>query len=49
MQGKIKDPKYPEGVWAKMHHVHEHPGGAETVIHYWENLLTGAREGFKFK
>jgi hypothetical protein len=49
MQGKINDPKFPEDVWAKMQHVHEHPGGTQTVIHYWENLQTGAREGFKFK
>lgn len=49
MQGKIKDAKYPEDVWAKMQHVHEHPGGAMTIIHYWENIETGAREGFKFK
>jgi RHS repeat-associated protein len=49
MQGKINDPRYPEEVWAKMQHVHEHPDGTQTVIHYWQNLQTGAREGFKFK
>lgn len=49
MQGKINDPRYPKDVWAKMQHVHEHPGGAKTVIHYWENQQTGSREGFKFK
>jgi hypothetical protein len=49
MQGKINDPRYPENVWAKMQHVHPHPDGTQTVIHYWENLQTGAREGFKFK
>ena len=49
MQGKINDPKYPEGDWAKMQQVHEHSNGTQTVIHYWENLETGAREGFKFK
>lgn len=49
MQGKINDPKFPEDVWAKMQHVHEHPGGTQTVVHYWENLQTAAREGFKFK
>jgi len=47
--GFTKDPKYPEDVWAKMQHVHEHPGGAKTVIHYWENLRKGTRKGFKFK
>jgi hypothetical protein len=49
MLGKINDRRYPENVWAKMQHVHRHPDGTQTVIHYWENLQTGAREGFKFK
>ena len=49
MQGKIKDPSYPEDAWAKMQHVHEHPGGTTTVVHYWQDLKTGARKGFKFK
>jgi hypothetical protein len=29
--------------------VHANPNGSNTVIHYWENLETGGREGFKFK
>ncbi len=49
MKGMIKDPKFPEAVWAKMQHVHKGPGGERIVIHYWENLQTGARQGFKFK
>lgn len=49
IQGQIKDAKYPKDLWAKVQHVHEHPDGTTTVIHYWENLQTGAREGFKFK
>jgi RHS repeat-associated protein len=60
MQGKIKDPRYPEDVWAKMQHTHEHPElldaagnllqeAKTTVVHYWQNLVTGLREGFKFK
>jgi RHS repeat-associated protein len=49
MEGSINDPNYPEDVWAKMQHVHENPDGSNTVIHYWENLETGVREGFKFK
>ncbi|MGD9729510.1 MAG: RHS repeat-associated core domain-containing protein [Nitrospiraceae bacterium] len=49
MKGKINDPKFPENVWAKMQHVHDHPDGTQTVIHYWQNVQTGAREGFKFK
>jgi RHS repeat-associated protein len=49
MEGQIGDPDYPEDLWAKMQHVHENPDGSNTVIHYWENLETGLREGFKFK
>jgi RHS repeat-associated protein len=49
MEGEIGDPDYPEDVWAKMQHVHENPGGSNIVIHYWENLESGLREGFKFK
>jgi hypothetical protein len=49
MQGKINDPQYPDNVWAKMQHVHQNPDGTQIVIHYWENLLTGVRQGFKFK
>jgi RHS repeat-associated protein len=44
MQGLIKDPAFPENVWAKMQHVH-----GDTTIHYWQNLQTGERVGFKFK
>jgi len=49
MQGEIQDPMYPEDVWAKMQYVRTHPDGTQTIIHYWENLQTGLREGFKFK
>ncbi len=48
MQGRINDPRYPENLFAKMSHIHDHPGGESTEIHYWENLLTGERFGFKF-
>lgn len=48
MEGMIKNSRYPENTWAKIQHVHGHPDGTKTVIHYWENLNTGAREGFKF-
>lgn len=34
MQGRIKDPKYPEDIWAKIEHVHHHPDGTATVVHY---------------
>jgi uncharacterized protein RhaS with RHS repeats len=50
MKGLINDPKYPEEIWAKMQHVHyDLEAGKNIVIHYWENLQTGVREGFKFK
>jgi hypothetical protein len=49
MQGTIDDPRHWEDVWAKMQHVHRHPVATQTVIHYWENLVTDAREGFTFK
>jgi hypothetical protein len=62
LQGAIKDPRFPEAVWAKMQHVHKTPIGVsitdkgvaawsygQTIaIHYWQNLQTGARIGFKF-
>lgn len=50
MQGLINDPAYPSDVWAKMQSVHfDQQTGRNIVIHYWKNLQTGAREGFKFK
>ncbi len=49
MQGKIKDPRYPENVWSKKQHVHRHTNGKKTVVHYWANRQAGAREVFKFK
>jgi len=50
MKGLINDPKYPEEIWAKMQHVHyDLETGKNIAIHYWENLQTGIREGFKFK
>jgi len=50
MEDNIKDPRYlPKTEWTKMEHLHSPPGGNETIIHYWENLITGIREGFKFK
>ncbi|MCI0568959.1 MAG: hypothetical protein L0Z52_12355 [Acidobacteria bacterium] len=47
MQGAIKDPKYPEHLWAKIQHVHRLPNGKNIVIHYWQRT-DGYREGFKF-
>ncbi|GLQ93432.1 hypothetical protein GCM10007901_23830 [Dyella acidisoli] len=50
MAGRIKDPAFPEDVYAKMEHVHQDlVTGENIVIHYWEELLTGVRSGFKFK
>jgi RHS repeat-associated protein len=62
LQGSIRDPQFPEAVWAKMEHVHRTPigvsitdkgvaawsSGKTITIHYWQNLETGARTGFKF-
>jgi RHS repeat-associated protein len=49
MQTAINDPNFPENVWAKMQWVHDNPDGTSTTIHYWQNLQTGQRIGFKFK
>ncbi|MGE4240054.1 RHS repeat-associated core domain-containing protein [Ramlibacter sp.] len=50
MQGFIKDPAYPSELWAKMQAVHfDQQAGRNIVIHYWQNLQSGVREGFKFK
>ncbi|GAC1431733.1 MAG: hypothetical protein NVSMB62_28750 [Acidobacteriaceae bacterium] len=54
MKGKIRDPKYPEDRWAKMEHIHKSINKAtnetrEVVVHYWRDLVTGLRHGFKFK
>ena len=46
MEGRIKDPNYPADTWGKFQHVHG-AGKDKIVIHYWENLKTGLREGFK--
>ncbi|NDP58213.1 MAG: hypothetical protein GZ090_02515 [Oxalobacteraceae bacterium] len=50
MQGLINDARYPESVWAKMQYIQTSlTTGENIVIHYWQNLVTGVREGFKFK
>jgi RHS repeat-associated protein len=49
MEDRVKDPRYPPHEWSKKQHVHRSPNGRNTTIHYWENLITGARHGFKFK
>jgi len=47
MHGEIKDPKYSDE-WQKKQHTHHDENGS-IVIHYWEHIYTGVREGFKFK
>ena len=49
MEGRIKDPARPESEWGKMRHNHKSPDGSNIEVHFWENLATGAREGFKIK
>lgn len=49
MEGRVRDPNFPEELWAKMSHTHDSPGGAITEIHYWLELASGSRTGFKFK
>ena len=49
MQGKIKDPRYPESEWKKVDHVHAKPDGTNIDIHYWEHRFTGEKREFKFK
>jgi len=46
----INDPKYQDGQWEKKLHEHTRLDGEKSKqIHYWENLQTGERHGFKFK
>jgi len=33
----------------KMQHVHTNPDGTNIVIHYWQEIKTGATDFFKFK
>jgi len=49
LEGKIDDPRYQEDKWKKQQHIHKHPDGTQTNLHYWENIQTGERNGFKFK
>ena len=49
MRGDIKDKRYPQEEWKKNQYIHRNPNGTKTTIHYWENRITGATEGFKFK
>lgn len=46
---EMKDPRYPKDEWMKIQHIHTTPSNQNINIHYWENIHTGEREGFKFK
>ena len=48
MEGKINDKNYKD-THDKMSHVHEHPGGAQTEVHYWKNKTNSETTGYKFK
>jgi hypothetical protein len=48
VEGEINDPT-TQRTWAKMHHEHVNPDGTKAIVHYWENLGTGLRKGFKLK
>lgn len=53
MEGMIKDLNYAEDKWAKMEHVHHINSPWEkvekVVVHYWKEIETGFKTGFKFK
>jgi RHS repeat-associated protein len=49
MEGRVADPRFPEGLYAKMHYVHEGLNGQNIVVHYWQEILTGIGVGFKIK
>jgi uncharacterized protein RhaS with RHS repeats len=50
MEHTIKDPLFPKWAWAKMGVVVKNAvGKTVTEVHYWKNLITGTKLGFKFK
>jgi RHS repeat-associated protein len=49
MQGRINDPAFPEDQFAKMQWNHESLDGSNIVIHYWQEIGSGTKFGFKFK
>ncbi len=49
MQGKIKDPLFPEHLFAKMEYTRRGLDGSKVTVHYWKNLQTGSRGMGKFK
>jgi hypothetical protein len=49
MQGLIKDARFAEDQWAKMQYAIRSNYGAQSVIHYWQEIGTEFRTLFKFK
>jgi hypothetical protein len=49
MKDKINDPRYPPDKWEKKQHEHINPDGTKINVHYWEEIATKERHGFKFK
>jgi hypothetical protein len=50
MKDKIKDTRYPKDEFAKKRYVYRDTSdGKPIAIHYWEEIATGRRFGFKFK
>jgi RHS repeat-associated protein len=49
MEQTIRDPNFPQDVYAKVQHVHRALDGTTITVHYWNNLVTGELTGFKFK
>ncbi len=39
--GRIGDPRFSGGEWAKYQHVHRAPDGTNYTVHYMRNLITG--------
>ncbi|KKM88269.1 hypothetical protein LCGC14_1260460 [marine sediment metagenome] len=48
MKKKVSDPIY-RNKFKKMQHVHYNADGSKTVVHYWEEIITGELSGFKIK
>ena len=49
MKDAIKDPRYTKN-WNKMQYIHYDPCGKNNInIHYWENIFSKRKHGFKFK
>jgi hypothetical protein len=51
MQGKIKDPRFPEDSWQKMQFVHRplNPVLKKITVHYFYNTKTGKVQQLKVK